>query len=325
MENSEETFSQLSKSRNPMLDLGILVLFIVMGMFFAQFLGLIAVLPYFDYKIADLKEAISSPVMSASAKIPMLIIQAFASLCAFIVAPILFHLVYEKDKLQALNIKPKISIPLILTILVLVIIAMPFNSIIIEWNQHWVFPDFMSGFETWAKDKEKQLEVMTRNLTDLHGTGEFIFGLFVFAILPAIGEELVFRGIVQKKFYEASGNIHLAIWFTGFMFSAIHMQFYGLVPRMLLGVMFGYLYYWSKNLSIPMFAHFVNNGFTVLMLYLRNEGLIDIDIESTDGIPVNAALSSGLVVSVLLFGLYWYFAHKQGKPLPKYLKVVFEK
>ncbi|MEY3450990.1 MAG: hypothetical protein RL711_815 [Bacteroidota bacterium] len=92
---------------------------------------------------------------------------------------------------------------------------------------------------------------------------------------------------------------------------------------MLLGVMFGYLYYWSNNLIVPIFAHFVNNGFTIVMLFLRNEGLIDIDIESTDGVPLQAALSSGVVVTGLIYGLYWYFKVKKGGVLPGYLKAVF--
>jgi membrane protease YdiL (CAAX protease family) len=324
MENIIDSYPQISKPKNPFYDLGVLVLFVIMGMFLAQFLGLLAVLPYFDNNIEALKGAIANPGLGEKVKIPMLIIQAFSSLCAFILAPLLYHLVYEKDTLINLNLKPRISPAIILVVIVLVIMAMPFNSMVIEWNQHWVFPDFMAEFENWAQQKEKQLEDMTKNLTNLHGGGELLFGLIVFAVLPAIGEELLFRGLVQKKFKTIFNNIHIAIWVTGFIFSAIHMQFYGLVPRMLLGVMFGYLYYWSQNLIIPMIAHFVNNGFTVMMLYLRNESLIDIDIESTEGIPLNAALSSGLVVSGLLFGLYWYFQTKKGVGLPKYLKVIFE-
>ena len=323
MENTEENLSQITKPKNPMLDLGVLLVFVMVGMFLAQFLGLIAVLPYFDYKIEAFKEAVSGEVLRADAKVPMLIIQAFSSLCAFIMAPLLFYTIYDKQKTSDFAVKPPMSFTLLLTILVLVIMAMPFNSMVIEWNQSWVFPDFMATFENWAKGKEKQLELMTRSLTDLHGAGEFAFGFLVFAILPAIGEELLFRGIVQKKFMEASGNIHVAIWFTGFMFSAIHMQFYGLIPRMLLGVMFGYLYYWSNNLIVPIFAHFVYNGFTIVMLFLRNEGLIDIDIESTDGVPLQAALSSGVVVTGLIYGLYWYFKVKKGGVLPGYLKAIF--
>lgn len=322
MENTVDSFSQISKPRNPWYDLGVLVFFVILGSFLAQFLGLLAVMPYFDYNISELKNAISSPAIGENAKIPMLIIQAFSSLCSFIVAPILYHIIHEKNKIQTLDIKPTLSITLSLVLFVLVIMVMPFNSKIIEWNQNWIFPDFMAGFENWAKESEQKLEILTQKLTDLHGSGEMFFGFIVFAILPAVGEELVFRGIIQKKFNAITGNIHIAIWVTGFLFSAIHMQFYGLVPRMLLGVMFGYLFYWSGNLLVPMFAHFVNNGFTIVMLFLRNEGLIDVDIESVDSIPLSAVLSSALVTSGLLFGLYWYFQHKKGKDLPKYIKMI---
>lgn len=324
MQNTVDSLLEINQTRNPYKDLLILVLFVIVGMFIAQFLGLLAVLPYFDYKINLFRAAMENPTAGESIKIPMLIIQALSSLCGFILAPILFIIIYEKRNIKTLEIKPKISFPIILTVLFLVIMAMPFNSLVIEWNQNWVFPEFMSGFENWAKEKEKTLEILTKNLTNLHGVEELVFGFIVFAILPAIGEELVFRGIIQKKFNASFSNIHIAIWLTGFIFSAIHMQFYGLIPRMLLGVMFGYLFYWSNNLAIPILAHFINNGFTVLMLFLRNEGLINIDIESTEGIPIEAALTSGLLVSGLMFGLYWYFQTQKGKNLPKYLKMIFE-
>ncbi|MEY3450992.1 MAG: hypothetical protein RL711_817 [Bacteroidota bacterium] len=98
MENTEENLSQITKPKNPMLDLGVLLVFVMVGMFLAQFLGLIAVLPYFDYKIEAFKEAVSGEVLRADAKVPMLIIQAFSSLCAFIMAPLLFYTIYDKQK-----------------------------------------------------------------------------------------------------------------------------------------------------------------------------------------------------------------------------------
>ena len=122
------------------------------------------------------------------------------------------------------------------------------------------------------------------------------------AILPAIGEELVFRGMLQPELQRATGNIHAAIWISAIMFSAIHLQFFGFVPRMLLGVMFGYLYYWSGNIIIPMLAHFVNNGFSLLMVYLYQLEIISIDLESGESAsPLLVAFFTLITFGLLLY------------------------
>jgi membrane protease YdiL (CAAX protease family) len=95
----------------------------------------------------------------------------------------------------------------------------------------------------------------------------------------------VFRGLIQNELKRGTGNPHLAIWVAAILFSAIHMQFFGFVPRVLLGALFGYLYHWSGNLIIPMFAHFFHNGFTLIMLHLYNQGVTELDMESEEAAP----------------------------------------
>ena len=95
------------------------------------------------------------------------------------------------------------------------------------------FPEFMSGFEQWAIQEEERLAKLTAAITDFKSTGELLLGIFVIALLPAIGEELVFRGMIQRELWRGTLNIHLAIWISAAIFSAIHMQFYGFIPRLL--------------------------------------------------------------------------------------------
>ena len=97
--------------------------------------------------------------------------------------------------------------------------------------------------------------------------------------------------------------MHVAIWVSAFLFSAIHLQFFGFVPRLLLGVLFGYIYYWSGNLLYPVLAHFINNGFTLVMLYLYQIGITEMDIENTESVPVMVVLVS----VILTFGLLAFF------------------
>jgi uncharacterized protein len=96
------------------------------------------------------------------------------------------------------------------------------------------------------------------------------------AVIPAIGEELIFRGVFQKIFYDLFKSGHLAIWVTAFAFSALHFQFFGFIPRFILGLVFGYLFYWSGTLWLPVISHFVNNAVPVIGAYIQSKGCFGI-------------------------------------------------
>jgi hypothetical protein len=91
--------------------------------------------------------------------------------------------------------------------------------------------------------------------------------LVIIALTPAIAEELIFRGVFQRIFYNLFRSGHMAIWFTAFLFSTLHFQFFGFIPRFILGLVFGYLYFWSGTLWLPVISHFVNNAFPVVLAY----------------------------------------------------------
>ncbi|MEL7006274.1 MAG: CPBP family intramembrane glutamic endopeptidase, partial [Bacteroidota bacterium] len=130
-----------------------------------------------------------------------------------------------------------------------------------------------------------------------------LVAIIVIAVIPAIGEEIVFRGMLQNELHTASKNAHVAIWVSAIIFSAIHMQFFGFFPRLLLGALFGYLYYWSGNLIIPILAHFINNGFSLVLVYLSTgEGLFG-NPENTESAP----LSTVLIFIIITVGLMYYF------------------
>ncbi len=183
---------------------------------------------------------------------------------------------------------------------VIVIAFMPANGLIIDWNRNLHLPQTLAPIEQWIRDKEKDLEGLTKYLTTFNTTGQLLVALLVIGVIPAIGEEVLFRGILQRNLTYWTKNVHVGIWVAAILFSAIHVQFLGFFPRMLLGALFGYLYVWSGNLWVPILAHFVNNGFTVLMVYLNQHKLVSFDVESTDAVPVWAGLVAGVVTAGLL-------------------------
>ena len=177
------------------------------------------------------------------------------------------------------------------------------GSVVIDWNSKIQFPDFRCDFGDWARRLEDLAEQQTIFLTTFDSPGQFIFGFIVIALLAGFSEELVFRGVLQPELFRATGNIHVAIWTSAFLFSALHMQFFGFFPRLLLGALFGYLYAWSGNLLIPMLAHVLNNGVSVVILYLHQRGAVAIDIENAEPAPWPVAI----LFASATFGLLFYF------------------
>lgn len=232
----------------------------------------------------------------------ILMMQGIVTLIGLIVFPVI-HLTRLEHKSLRPFFPRQQQIGLILILVAGIGLTFPVSiSPLAEWNVNIKFPDFMSGFEQWAIQEEERLAKLTAAITDFKSPGELILGVLVIALLPAIGEELVFRGMIQRELWRGTLNIHLAIWISATIFSAIHMQFYGFIPRLCLGALFGYLYYWSNNLLIPIFSHFFNNAFAVIMVYLNHLEITDVNMEDGEAAPVQYVILS----LVLTIGLLYY-------------------
>jgi hypothetical protein len=164
-------------------------------------------------------------------------------------------------------IKPGLSEFILLFILGLCII--PITRFTGELNSAMQLPDWLSGVESWMAEKEEYASDLEEILLTAGTLPLLFFNLFMIAVIPAIGEELIFRGVFQKIFSDLFRSGHTGIWVTAFLFSALHFQFFGFIPRFLLGLIFGYLFYWSGTLWLPVFSHFVNNAVSVIIVYLQ--------------------------------------------------------
>jgi len=178
--------------------------------------------------------------------------------------------------------------------------GMLFNGLLMYWNSLLIMPEFLSGVEQWMQEMEAQLMELTVFLTDFQSIPELLTGILVIGVFAGVGEELFFRGLIQPKMQRYFQSPHLGIWITAFIFSAIHVQFYGFLPRMFLGALFGYLYHYSGSLFYPILGHILNNTFTLLLVYASNEGLIDLDVQSTDTVSYPGAVV-GILVLILGF------------------------
>lgn len=151
----------------------------------------------------------------------------------------------------------------------------------------------------WASSMEANTNSMVQNLLIVDAPYELLFNLIVIALIPAIGEEFVFRGIIQQKLGTAFKNKVTAIWVTAIIFSAIHLQFQGFIPRLILGALLGYLFYWTNNLWIPIIAHFFNNALQIVLQYLYQQQLSPLDIDNTESLPIWLSIISVIFVFVL--------------------------
>ncbi|WP_460636020.1 lysostaphin resistance A-like protein [Larkinella harenae] len=266
-------------------------------------------------RISDITDLLTNPADYPGSWHLLMMIQAISHVCTFLLPGLLYLRWIEHRGWSDFNSRPLSAVQSVGLVALLTIAFMPFNGLIIEWNQQLELPEALRGLEEWMRQKEDQMSELTMFLTNFTSPLDLAIAIVVIAILPGIGEEVLFRGLLQRKLAQWTGNAHVAIWLAALIFSAIHVQFYGFVPRALLGALFGYLYAWSGNLWVPILAHAVNNGFTVLMAWLYHRKMISIDIENTESVPL-----TGAVISLLLtIGFLVFFRKSNQSPSQPYV------
>lgn len=297
----------------------VLVGFMLIGMAVGNVLAVMVLAIYLGADTESVT-ALLTQLFAQPEKIPngwnaLMIMQGTVHFFSYLLPTLIYWFYIERRTIGDLSAHRKPAWPIWVLAFVLVLAFIPVNSKFIEWNAAMDLPDALSGLEKWMRDKEDQLSVMTEFLTSYKSFGQLLIALFVVTLLPALGEEMLFRGVIQTKLFQELRNIHVAIWLSAAIFSAIHFQFYGFLPRMMLGALFGYLYYWTGNLGVAILAHFVNNGFVLVMMYLHNVGLVKINIEEAKSMPFVLILAS-LVVSTAILGAIRKNGQVAGRGVP---------
>ena len=259
-------------------------------------------IPLFDVNLED----ILNPDFTNNKLINALkFLQAIQSIAMFIIPPVLLAILFSNNPKEYLNITKTPFLISALSVSFIMLFSIPIINYLAEINSNMSLPESFSEIEKIMKDLEKD----AKEITDIFLKADSIIILFVniivIAIIPAIGEELLFRGIFQKLFTNWTKNAHLGVWIAAFFFSAMHFQFYGFLPRLVMGAMLGYMLVLSKNLWLPVIAHFVNNAFAVTVYYLSDKNIIK-ESNETIGTGENA-LSSIIISIVLVLSLVYIF------------------
>ncbi len=298
-----ETQSEIAKRKSWLLSLVVIVLVAFGVLILLQVLAL-ALTPFlFGVSIDEIMGLMSGDFSAANGRMAMFFIQGIGSGIGFwLAAYVIAHYIDKADMHWEIQL-PRFNMKSAGLVLLITFGGMLFNAFLVHLNSLLALPEALSGLEIWMQEMEDQLLELTKFLTDFQTIPELLTGILVIGILAGIGEEMFFRGLIQPKMKLYLGSAHAGVWVTAIIFSAIHLQFYGFLPRMFLGVMFGYLYHYSGSLTYPILAHILNNSITVILVYLSNQGKIDFDLESTDAISYPVAF---LGLLGLLVGIYYF-------------------
>ena len=229
--------------------------------------------------------------------------QVVQSIGVFIIPPFILGWLFHGNSTKYLRLNKPVNFASVLLVLLLSFAASPFINFMGEMNANMHLPEWLSGIENWMKTAEENAAELTEAFLKVDTLGGLFFNIFMVAFLPAIGEELLFRGIIQRIFTNWTKNIHWGIWITAILFSAMHMQFYGFVPRMFLGVLFGYLLVWSGSMWLPIIAHFINNAVAVVGMYMIDKKLLTPDIEEIGSTSDSYYIAVISVVLIIIFML----------------------
>ena len=236
------------------------------------------------------------------------ILQVLNQVIGFFIPAVMYVMLVQEKPFNYLGLK-KLQ-PWSLLGIVAIFTVIPFLGMVSEWNDGITFPESMRALEEQLRNIQVKSEEVIKIFI---GQGSLFSSLIIVAALAAISEELLFRSVIQKALIKVIKNPHIAIVVTAILFSAFHMDFFGFFPRVILGLMLGYMFWLSGSIIPSMLMHFINNATIVILYYMNTRGFIDIDAEkfgSTDNILL---IALSLIITVAIFIVCWRFKNKTDK------------
>jgi len=281
----------------------ILQVFIWIGIFAAFFIGaqlISSVIIILYYKSADFKVIASNPNNLNALR--------YAQMLTTIIGFLLPALIFSKQKDHPVTKYSNAHLgfnPLFLLLIpALIYTFYPIINVSFFVNKIMPWNDLM-------KSSQSEYKILIDALVANNSLHVLILNLITIAILPAICEEWIFRGTFQKLLSEKL-NIHLAVFIASVFFSLIHMEFSGFLPRIILGMFLGYLFYYSGSLWTNIFAHAVNNASQVVFMYLNNKGIYKMNVDNPE-MPKTWELVVYTLGFVVLWYIFYHFSQKNKK------------
>jgi membrane protease YdiL (CAAX protease family) len=307
--------NQYLSSRHPVIQLLFLALITLISVLAVTLLSLIVGIVIFRIPMSGLMGILD---MTNPENVPVLkFLQITQSLSMFVIPPVVFGWFMIRDPWEYLNVNKYPERRLVVTVLFLAVLILPVLNLLSLWNQQMKLPGFLSGIEDWMKRTEEQAGDLTEAFLTVNTFPGYLVNLLMVVLIPAFGEEFFFRGVLQKVFQRWLRNPHVAIILVGVIFSAFHLQFFGFLPRLVLGILFGYLFYWSGNIWYPVIAHFINNFLPVSLTYFFRDQFDPADLEQV-GTGPDAWLWAipALFLCLAAMGYFYKVSREAKEPAP---------
>ncbi|WP_321997441.1 CPBP family intramembrane glutamic endopeptidase [Draconibacterium orientale] len=294
-------------------------------LFFAAFIVVASILIFFVLSLVvaipiwGFNTVLNLPAINSETPLNIInlykFIQVVQAIGFFIVPPFILGYLFHGQSNEYLYLNKSFNSQSVILVVAMMFFAAPAINLIGELNSNMSFPEWLSGVEEWMRNAEQNAAEITKAFLNVKTIGGLAFNVFMVALLPAVGEELLFRGVIQKIFSKITRSHHWGIWISAILFSALHMQFYGFVPRVLLGALFGYLLVWSGSMWLPIIAHFLNNAIAVIAMYFINNGLMNPQYEEI-GSTGDSYYMAGISLALTLVFLLMLKRHNAGKEIP---------
>lgn len=247
----------------------------------------------------------------------MLAMLTAQDILAFIVPAIAAMAIFYSRPLHVMSLDRAPSWMSLLVVIVFFVISLPAMNWLVDFNESMSLPSWMGGIEKWMRTTEDAAATATEQLLDIHSIGELLACVFVVGFLAGLSEEMLFRGAMLRTMQDSRLGTHAVVWIVAIVFSAIHMQFYGFFPRMIIGLWLGYLLVWTRCLWVPIIAHTLNNSTVVIFSYLSNVGLVpdgfgeNLGLPSDGGFPWLAMASCVASLALAVWTHRYYSKHNR--------------
>jgi len=224
----------------------------------------------------------------------MWMLQLLGTTLPLLVTPVFFSYIIVREPDEYLKTTFHFPWTLIVIAFLVMIVSSPFMEFIGNFNQGLNLPQ-------WMRDEENTIEKASNSMMQMKSLGTMLFNLAFIGFVTAVAEEFLFRGALQTILIRWFRNKHVAIWVTAILFSAFHMEFFGFIPRLMLGLFFGYFTAWSGSIWPSIWAHFVNNGSIVVLNYLAQQKIINLDLNDQHMFNTTFYIISAVITLFLLF------------------------
>ena len=242
---------------------------------------------------------VASVISVLMVKLGLLTMLTVQDVLAFIVPAVAAIAIFYRRPFHVMGLDRAPSWKSLLVILLFYIVSVPAMNWLVHINEAMTLPSWMSGIENWMRETEDSAAEVTKGILDINTIPMLLVTTFVVGFMAGLSEEMLFRGAMLRTMQDSRLGTHAVVWIVAIVFSAFHMQFYGFVPRMILGLWLGYLFVWSGSLWVPIIAHTLNNSTVVFFSYLSNKGIIPEGYGDNIGIQADGSLPWLAIVSII--------------------------